>query len=68
MKPGDTVTKISGKPFQNGMKKAVVESVSEFTIPKNHTLVGTKTVPCVFLKGCVGPVRVDILSVEPLAN
>lgn len=64
MKPGDTVYKKSGKPFQNGMKEAVVDYVDTMTIPVNHTKVGTKTVLAVALIGCVGMVRQDILEVK----
>jgi hypothetical protein len=63
MNIGDAVKKTSGKPFQNGMKTAIVQSLGEMIVPKNHTLTGTKTVLCVYLKDCVGPVRADILSV-----
>jgi len=64
MKIGDTVVKISKKPFQNGMREAIVVSFGEMTIPVNHTKVGNKTVACVFLKDCTGPVRQDILEVK----
>jgi hypothetical protein len=64
MKVGDTVAKLSGKPFQNGMKTAVVEGFGEMVIPKNHTLGGFKTVACVTLMGCEGKVRQDILEVR----
>lgn len=66
--PGDTVVKISGNPFQNGMETAVIESVWEMTIPLKHTETGSKTVQCIFLKDCKGLVRADTLSVIALAN
>ena len=63
IKIGSVVEKKSGKPFQNGMKEAIITSFGEMVIPLNHTLDGTKIVPCVYLNDCRDPVRQDILTV-----
>ena len=64
MKIGDTVTKKSGKPFQNKEKEAVVAGFTTMVIPKNHTLTGTIEVSAVFLEGCAARVRESILTVK----
>ena len=76
MNVGDTVIKISGKPFQNKMKEAVIESFSSMTIPTNPIFDGKdadgkdifirklKTVPSVTLVGCKGDVRLSQLCLK----
>jgi len=68
MKIGDKVTKISGKPFQNGMKVGVIASIGTMTIPEAKDKIErngpTKEVESVTLEGCEGPVRMNQLKGE----
>jgi hypothetical protein len=63
MKPGDRVRKRSNKPFQNGEKTAIVESVSTMEIPPAHRANGVlpRIEKCVSLVGCNGPVATAVL-------
>lgn len=62
---GKEVKKKSGKPFQNKLKKATIESITTMTIPfaypNKHIM---KTVDAVYLEGCKGKVRFDILEMD----
>ena len=65
MKIGNTVFKKSGKPFQNGNKIAIIESLTTMTIPLGNKEIGTQTVNAVNLIGCIGKVRTKQLNVRP---
>ena len=61
MRIGDTVQKKSGKPFQNKERTAIIESFTTMEIPLGNKEKGTQIVDAVFLEGCEGKVRIDML-------
>lgn len=66
MNIGDKVVKISGKPFQNGLKVGIITSIGKMTIPEAKDKIKTngafKDVKCVYLQDCIGPVRMSQLK------
>lgn len=61
MKIEDKVRKKSDKPFQNKKRFAIIESFTTMEIPLSNKQEGTKIVEAVFLEGCKGKVRIDML-------
>ena len=61
MQIGNCVRKKSNKPFQNKERTAIIESFTTMEIPLANKQEGTQIVDAVFLEGCEGKVRIDML-------
>ena len=62
MQNDTVVKKKSGKPFQDGNKIGVICGFTTMEIPLANKQSGTKIVDAVYIKGCHGKVRKDILE------